>query len=256
MRRDGRWILDRSTGRSSPASAGRSIGPNGSGKTTLLRVASTYLWPSRGSVEVLGETIGRTDARELRRRIGYVSAALAADIDPALPAVDVVMTARHAALAPWWASSTRSIVPGADSLARLGLAGFEARAFGSLSSGERSRVLIARTLMTEPDLILLDEPAAGLDLGAREDLADRLAGLAAGAGRPAIVLVTHHLEEIPVGFDRALVLKAGRMLAGGPIETVLTGSNLTAAFGLGSMSMPAAAAMAPAGALTGRLVGQ
>jgi iron complex transport system ATP-binding protein len=206
------------------------VGPNGSGKTTLLRIASTYLWPSRGSVEVLGARIGRTDARELRRRIGYVSAALAADVDPALPALDVVMTARHAALAPWWATFDRTDRDrAADSLGRLGLAGFEARTFGSLSSGERSRTLIARTLMSEPELVLLDEPAAGLDLGAREDLADRLAGLAE-SDVPAIVLVSHHLEEIPVGFNRALVLAGGRILAGGPIEAVLTGSTLSDAF--------------------------
>jgi iron complex transport system ATP-binding protein len=184
-------------------------------------------------VSVLGATIGRTDARELRRRIGYVSSALAAGIDPGLPALDVVMTARHAALAPWWvrfspADRERAI----EGLARLGLAGFETRAFGTLSSGESSRVLIARTLMTEPDLLLLDEPAAGLDLGAREDLLVRLTGLAAGP-TPAIALVTHHLEEIPAGFDRALILAAGRVLANGPIETIVTGPNLSAAFGLG-----------------------
>jgi iron complex transport system ATP-binding protein len=142
------------------------------------------------------------------------------------------MTARHAALAPWWvrfspADRERAI----EALARLGLAGFEARAFGTLSSGESSRVLIARTLMTEPDLLLLDEPAAGLDLGAREDLLARLTVLAAGP-TPAIALVTHHLEEIPAGFDRALILAAGRVLASGSIETVVTGPNLSAAFGL------------------------
>jgi len=208
------------------------IGANGSGKTTLLRVASTYLWPSRGSVEVLGETIGRTDARELRRRIGYVSAALAAEVDPALPALDVVMTARHAALAPWWAVfDAKDRDRAASSLGRLGLAGFEGRTFGSLSSGEQGRVLIARTLMTEPELILLDEPAAGLDLGAREDLAARLTDLAAG-DVPAIILVSHHLEEVPVGFDQALVLVGGRVQAAGPIGAVLTGPILSAAFGL------------------------
>ncbi len=208
------------------------VGANGSGKTTLLRVASTYLWPSRGSVEVLGETIGRTDAREMRRRIGYVSAALAPEVDPALSALDVVMTARQAALAPWWArfdAADRDLA--AAGLDRLGLAGFEARSFGSLSSGERGRVLIARTLMTEPELLLLDEPAAGLDLGAREDLSARLTGLAAG-NIPAIVLVSHHLEEIPVGFDRALVLAGGRIRASGPIGDVMTGPILSAAFGL------------------------
>ncbi|MFI5199448.1 MAG: ABC transporter ATP-binding protein [Candidatus Limnocylindrales bacterium] len=210
VRRDGRWILDSIDWTVDPGGRWAVVGANGSGKTTLLRVASTYLWPSRGRVEVLGETIGRTDARELRRRIGYVSAALA----------------------PWWAvfeAADRDLA--AANLGRLGLAGFEARRFGSLSSGERGRVLIARTLMTEPELLLLDEPAAGLDLGGREDLAGRLTALAAG-GVPAIVLVTHHLEEIPAGFDHALVLAGGRIRAAGPIEEVLTGPILSAAFGL------------------------
>lgn len=255
MRRDGRSILESVDWTVEAGERWAVIGPNGSGKTTLLRVASTYLWPSRGSVELLGETIGRTDARELRRRVGYVSAALAAEIDPALPAVDVVMTARHAALAPWWiqfdeVDRTRAI----DSLARLGLAGFESRAFASLSSGEQGRVLIARTLMTDPDLVLLDEPAAGLDLGAREDLGARLADLAAGPAA-AIVLVTHHLEEIPAGFDQALILKAGRVLAGGPIETVLTGANLSAAFGL-ALDVDARGGRYGARARTAKFVGQ
>ena len=207
------------------------VGPNGSGKTTLLRIASTYLWPSRGSVEVLGARIGQVDARELRRRIGYVSAALGDEVEPALPALDVVMAARHAALGPWWATfDDADRDRAADGLRRLGLAGFERRTFGSLSSGERSRVLIARTLMTNPELLLLDEPAAGLDLGAREDLAERLTGLAAD-DLAAIVLVSHHLEEIPKGFNRGLVLAGGRILAAGPIGAVLTGSNLSSAFG-------------------------
>jgi iron complex transport system ATP-binding protein len=230
VRRDGRWILESVDWTVQAGERWAVIGPNGSGKTTLLRVASTYLWPSRGSVELLGETIGRTDARELRRRIGYVSAALAAEIDPGLAAIDAVMTARHAALAPWWAEFDDSDrARAADSLGRLGLAGFEGRTFASLSSGEQGRVLIARTLMTDPELVLLDEPAAGLDLGAREDLGLRLAGLAGGGGG-AIVLVTHHLEEIPAGFDRALVLGHGRVQAAGPIEAVLTGPILSAVF--------------------------
>jgi iron complex transport system ATP-binding protein len=142
------------------------------------------------------------------------------------------MTARHAALAPWWATFEQADRErAAAGLARLGLAGFEARTFGSLSSGETSRVLIARTLMAEPDLLLLDEPAAGLDLGAREDLLGRLTELAAGP-TPAIVLVTHHLEEIPAGFDRALVLVAGRIVASGPIAATLSGPTLSRAYGL------------------------
>ncbi len=209
------------------------LGPNGSGKSTLVSVASTYLWPSHGSVHVLGATVGDVDSRELRRSIGYVAAALAAQIDPDLAAVDVVMTARHAALAPWWhtfsdADRRRAL----DLLAFMGCDGLADRTFGTLSSGERQRLLIARTLMTEPSLLLLDEPAAGLDLGAREALGARLTDLATAPAPAAIVLVTHHVEEIPAGFTHAMVLSRGRAVAAGPINKAITGQVLTAAYGL------------------------
>ncbi len=233
VRRDGRWILDGIDWTVAPGQRWAIVGPNGSGKTTLLRIASTYLWPSRGRVSVLGERVGAVDARRLRERIGFVSAALAAELDPALGALDIVVSARRAALAPWWdrydADDDASARAALD---RLGLAGFERRTFGSLSSGERQRVLIARTLVREPDLLLLDEPAAGLDLGGREALLGRIAGLVADRSLGAIILVTHHLEEIPAGFDRALVLAAGRCLASGPIETTLTDPVLSTAYGL------------------------
>jgi iron complex transport system ATP-binding protein len=233
VRRDGRWILDGVDWTVRAGERWAIVGPNGSGKTTLLRIAATYLWPSRGSVDILGAPIGMVDARELRRRIGFVSAALTAEIDGRLVAADIVMSARHAALAPWWDAYSRDDAKQAErALERLGLAGLEDRTFATLSSGERQRVLIARTLMTEPELILLDEPAAGLDLGAREALVERIAGLAADPSVPAMALVTHHLEEIPAGFDRAIVLSKGRTVAGGPIETTLTGPVLSSAFGL------------------------
>jgi iron complex transport system ATP-binding protein len=209
------------------------IGPNGSGKSTLLQIASTYLWPSRGSVRVLGAEMGAVDARELRRAIGYVSQALAAQIDADLPAVDVVMTARYAALAPWWHTfSDKDRQRALDLLAFMGCAPLADRAFGTLSSGERQRLLIARTLMTQPHLLLLDEPAAGLDLGAREGLIGRLADLAVTAEPAAIVLVTHHVEEIPTGFTHAMVLSGGRVVAAGPIGAALASDTLSAAYGL------------------------
>jgi iron complex transport system ATP-binding protein len=233
VRRDGRWILD---GIDWSIEAGESwaiVGSNGSGKTTLLRIAATDLWPSRGRVAVLGATIGAVDARVLRERIGFVSAALATEIDGNLVARDVVMSARHAALAPWWAAYTADDETLAEaSLVRLGMTGFGRRTFGSLSSGERQRVLIARTLMRDPELLLLDEPAAGLDLGAREALVARIGDLATDPTVGAIAIVTHHLEEIPVGATHALVLADGRMLAAGPIDTTLTGPILSAAFDL------------------------
>jgi iron complex transport system ATP-binding protein len=233
VRRAGRTILGPIDWTIRPGERWVILGPNGSGKTTLTQVLSTYLWPTRGSVSVLGNEMGTVDARELRRLIGYASAPLAAAIDPSLPAVDVVMTARHAALAPWWHRYEPADRERAQSLLDLlGCGALTLRTFGTLSSGERQRVQIARTLMTRPDLLLLDEPAAGLDLGAREALTRRLTDLAANASTPAIVLVTHHVEEIPAGFDHALLLADGRALASGPIEDVLTAERLTEAFGL------------------------
>ena len=209
------------------------VGPNGSGKTTLLQVASTYLWPSEGQVAVLGERLGATDARELRRRIGYASPALAAALPASLTALEVVTTARHAALGPWWHEySAGDRERAAALLERLGCGPLASWTFGTLSSGERQRVQIARALMPGPALLLLDEPAAALDLGAREALIERLEGLAADTSLAAIVLVTHHVEEIPAAFTHALVLGAGRAVAGGPIETALSGEALGRAFGL------------------------
>ena len=209
------------------------VGPNGAGKTTLLAIAATYLWPTRGSVELLGETVGRVDARVLRRRVGYVSAALAERIDDDLLACDVVVSARDAALAPWWTTFDEDDrARAAACLERMGCGELADRSFGTLSSGERQRVGIARTLMTEPELLLLDEPAAGLDLGAREALVERLAALAAEPSPAAIVLVTHHLEEIPPGFDRAMVLGDGRLVTAGPIGEALTSESLSAAYRL------------------------
>lgn len=209
------------------------LGPNGSGKTSLLAVAALRLHPSRGEVDVLGERLGRTDVRRLRNRIGFASQALADALRPDLTASDVVMTAKHGALEPWWHTWT-----GADRdearacLDRMGLAPFAARTFGTLSSGERQRVLVARTLMAAPGLVLLDEPSAGLDLGARERLVADLGTLAVDASTAPVVLVTHHLEEVPTGFTHALVLRSGSVLAAGPIGETLTGAVLGDAFGL------------------------
>jgi len=209
------------------------LGPNGSGKTTLMRLAALYLHPSSGTVDVLGHRLGRVDVRRLRTRIGFVSPAFADLLRPEVTAVDAVMTAREAALETWWHSygpeDRRAALALLD---RTGAAGLADRSFGTLSSGERQRVLIARSLWGEPGLVLLDEPTAGLDLGAREDLVARLAHLADDPSTPPTVLVTHHVEEIPPGFTHALVLRAGRVVAAGPIAEVLTAETLSAAFGL------------------------
>ena len=184
-------------------------------------------------MEVLGQRIGRVDARELRRGIGYVSATLGDRIDDDLTVLDVVVSARDAVLAPWWATFTEADRGRARAcLDRMGCRDLAERSFGTLSSGERQRVQIARTLMTDPSLLLLDEPAAGLDLGAREALVGRLASVARASEPAAIVLVTHHLEEIPPGFDHAAVLAGGRLVAGGAIGSVLTSAILSTAYGL------------------------
>lgn len=209
------------------------LGRNGSGKTSLLRIASLYLHPTEGTVAVLGERLGRTDVRRLRTRIGVASAAMADLLRPGLSAADVVMTAKYAALEPWWntyeaADRERALVL----LDRLGCAAHADQPFGTLSSGERQRVQLARTLMGDPGLLLLDEPTAGLDLGGREDLVRRLGDLAADPTTPPVVLVTHHVEEIPTGFGHALLLRDGRVQAAGPIADVLTAEALSECFGL------------------------
>ncbi len=211
------------------------LGPNGSGKTTLLRVAGSSLWPTRGTVELLGERMGRVDMRELRRRIAMVSASVTRTLRPELPALEVVLTGRHAALETWWHEYTERDRDEARSLlseAGFGGAGFAERPFGLLSEGERQQVLLARALMGDPELLLMDEPAAGLDLGARERLLRRLATLAADPAVPPLVFVTHHLEEIPPGVTHAALLRRARLVAAGPVDEVLTGDAVSAAFEL------------------------
>jgi len=209
------------------------FGPNGSGKTTLLAVAGGWLTPSVGAVEILGRRLGTVDVRELRRRIGHASPALEPLLDGRLTALELVVTARAAALVPWWVAwSNADEVRARSLLERLGVGHLAGRPFGTLSTGERQRVLIARALMPEPDLLVLDEPAAGLDLGAREELVAALSRLGSEPSPAAILLVTHHVEEIPPSFDRIVVLRAGRVVAAGPMATTLTGPLLSAAFGV------------------------
>ena len=231
--RDGTTILDGIDWRVEAGDRWVVLGANGSGKTSLVRIASLYLHPSAGTVRVLGAELGRVDVRAHRRRIGVVSSAFADLLRPQLAARDIVMTAKHAALEPWWhdydeADRERAVAL----LERFGCGALAERTFLTLSSGERQRVQLARTLMADPGLVLLDEPAAGLDLGGREDLLRRLADLAADPTTPATVLVTHHVDEIPPGFTNVLLLRAGRVLAAGPIDDVLSADALSACFGV------------------------
>ena len=219
MVRDGeRWVV---------------FGPNGSGKTTLLSTVGLELWPTAGTVDVLGGRYGRIDSRGHRRRIGSAGSAIEASLRPDLTPVTIVMTARHAATEPWWhVYSDDDRTRARDLLVGLGLERVADHAYGTLSAGERRRTSIARALMPDPDLLLLDEPAGSLDLGARETLISDLASLAAEARPSAIVLVSHHVEEIPPGFTHALVMTDGRALAAGPLDDVLRGDVLSRAFGL------------------------
>lgn len=209
------------------------LGRNGSGKTSLVRIASLYLHPTSGTVRVLGESLGRTDVRRLRRRVGVMSAAMADLMRPQLIAADVVMTARYAALEPWWHEyDDEDRRRARDLLERVGAEHVADQAFGTLSSGERQRVLLARTLMTDPGLLLFDEPMAALDLGAREELVTSLGELASDPATAPLVLVTHHLEEVPPGFTHALLLADGRVQAAGPLEETLTDESLSDCFGV------------------------
>lgn len=231
--RDGRAILDRVTLRVERGQRWLVLGANGSGKTTLLRIAALYEHPSSGRVTVLGERLGSTDVRVLRRRVGYASAALAAQFRPDLTASDVVMTARFAALEPWWHRYEPVDHERARAcLADMGVGSFADRTLGTLSSGEQQRVFLARTRMNDPAVILLDEPSARLDLGGREQLVAALGQMATDAAAPPFVLVTHHVDEIPPGVTHAAILRDGRMLASGPLDEVVTSASLSECFGL------------------------
>ncbi|WP_336081231.1 ABC transporter ATP-binding protein [Nocardia sp. SSK8] len=207
------------------------LGPNGAGKTSLLRMAAAEVHPTSGAANLLGETLGRVDVTELRPRIGLSSAAVASRIPVDEKVSDLVVSAGYAVLGRWRERYDRIDTERAvDMLETLGAEHLSDRTYGTLSEGERKRVLIARALMTDPELLLLDEPAAGLDLGGREELVERLGNLAADPDAPAMVLVTHHVEEIPPGFTHALLLKEGEVVGQGLLEDVLTAANLSAAF--------------------------
>ena len=231
--RDGRAILDDVSLKVETHQRWLVLGANGSGKTTLMRIASLYQHPSSGSVTVLGHELGQTDIRTLRSRIGYASAALASQLRTDLIARDVVMTARFGALEPWWhryepADHEQAL----QCLDQMGVAHLAQRSIGTLSSGEQQRVLLARTLMNSPAVVLLDEPSARLDLGGREQLVGALEDLAADPSAPPFVMVTHHVDEVPPSMTHALVLREGRTLDAGPITDVVTPEGLSSCFGV------------------------
>ena len=218
VRRGERWIV---------------LGPNGSGKSSLCQIITLYLHPSSGSVWVLGGRLGRVDTRTLRLKIGVTSAAIAEMIRPNLTAEEIVVAGKYAALAHWWHTYEEIDWEQARAcLKRVGCRDNSEQRFGTLSSGERQRVLVARALMTNPDLLVLAEPTTGLDLAGREQLVQTLTELARDSDAPPLIVVTHHVDEVPPGFTHALLLANGRVSASGPIQDVLTSTELTNCFGL------------------------
>ncbi|CAN5350971.1 ABC transporter ATP-binding protein [soil metagenome] len=209
------------------------LGPNGAGKTTLLQLAAAQSHPTAGKVQVLDDVMGKTDVFELRPRIGFASTALARRVPRDERVIDVVLTAAYSVTGRWNENYDEIDLRRAQRvLAEWKLSALENRRFGDLSDGEQKRVQIARSVMTDPELLLLDEPAASLDLGAREELLQLLGGFASAQSSPAIVMVTHHVEEIPPGFTHGLLLADGEIQAAGVLDEVITAENLSAAFDL------------------------
>ena len=233
LKRDGKFLLNKINLKIYKGERWVIFGPNGSGKTSLLRISSFYLHPTSGRVEVLGHQLGKTDIRKMRHLVGFTSQGFADLLRPSLTAQEVVMTAAYGALEPWWHDySEEDKAKALLELKRIGAEDLRDQSFGTLSSGERQRVLIARSMMSNPGLLLLDEPAAGLDLPAREDLLTGLSLLSRDLSTPPIALVTHHVEEIPTGFTHVLFLRQGETVAAGPIQETLDAANLSACFGM------------------------
>lgn len=209
------------------------LGPNGAGKSTLIKMLATMSFPTTGSIEVLGERLGKVDVFELRPRVGFCSSAMTENIPGDELVRDVVLTAAYAIVGRWneeydlWDES-RAIAL----LTTFGVRELGERIFSTLSEGERKRVQIARALMTDPEVLLLDEPAAGLDLGGREDLLRRFAEFSIDASAPVTIVITHHIEEIPEGTTHALLLKDGLIAVSGPVDQVITSEHISAVFGL------------------------
>lgn len=209
------------------------LGSNGAGKTTVLQLAAALLYPTSGTVSILGERLGRTDVFDLRPRIGFASTALSRRIPPEESVLDVVLTAAYSVLGRW-----REQYEAIDErralrvLAEWKLDHLADRSFGTLSDGEQKRVQIARAVMTDPELLMLDEPTASLDLGSREELVSLLGGYAQAPSTPAMIMVTHHVEEIPIGFTHVLLMREAQAVAAGPLADTLTAANLSATFGV------------------------
>ncbi|GAA1485026.1 ABC transporter ATP-binding protein [Brachybacterium fresconis] len=233
VRRSGQSILDAVSLEISEGERWAVLGPNGAGKSTLVRLLAARMHPTSGTVDIIGERLGRVDIFELRPMIGLASQELAETIPAEETAENVVVTAGYGVVGRWREEYDELDLDRARTLlAAFGVGDLATRMFATLSTGERKRVLAARALMTDPELLLLDEPAAGLDLGGRESLVRTLGRLAKDPATPVTVLVTHHVEEIPPGYTHVALLREGGVVAAGPIEETLTSQNLTTTFGL------------------------
>ncbi len=231
--RDGNTILDGVSWTVDSAERWVILGPNGAGKTTLLQVAAALMHPTTGTADILDDRVGSVDVFELRPRVGFASTAMAKRIPAKEKVIDVVMTAAYSVTGRWNEAYDELDQRRASRvLAEWRLAELADRQFGGLSDGEQKRVQIARAVMTDPELLLLDEPAASLDLGAREELLQLLGGFAGAESSPAIVMVTHHVEEIPLGFTHAMLLADGKVRASGPLDEVITAAQLSDTFGV------------------------
>ncbi|WP_334152476.1 ABC transporter ATP-binding protein [Microbacterium sp.] len=233
VRREGRNIIDHVTWQVADDQRWVILGPNGAGKTTLLQLADTLMHPTSGTVTVLGETLGRTDVFEVRPRIGFASSAMAKRVPRDETVLNTVLTAAYSVLGRW--NESYEDIDERRALRVLGewkLDHLAERTFGTLSDGEQKRVQIARAVMTDPELLLLDEPTASLDLGSREELLALLTGYASSPTTPAMLMVTHHVEEIPLGFTHVMLIREGKVVAAGPIAETLTAESLTEAFGM------------------------
>ena len=203
------------------------LGPNGAGKSSLLSIVAGYEWPSRGQVTVLGETYGQCDMRALKERIGWVSSSLFAWLPARQSARQVVATGIHATIGNWHELTSQDLIRADDALRRIGAYSFRNKPYGVLSQGEKQRAMIARALVTNPDLLILDEPCAGLDPGTRERLIEDVDRLCAKPDGPTLILVSHHVEEIPAHGTHALLLKEGHTLDAGPLNEVLSDALLS-----------------------------
>lgn len=233
VRREGRNIIDHVTWQVDDDQRWVILGPNGAGKTTLLQLADTLMHPTSGTVTVLGETLGRTDVFEVRPRIGFASSAMAKRVPRDETVLNTVLTAAYSVLGRW--NENYEDIDERRALRVLGdwrLDHLADRTFGTLSDGEQKRVQIARAVMTDPELLLLDEPTASLDLGSREELLALLSGYASSPTTPAMLMVTHHVEEIPIGFTHVLLMREGRIVAAGPVAETLTAETLSETFGM------------------------